>query len=249
MKKILSGIVAVSLASTLYGQDIVVSEGWHLKGATDNITNLNVFTKDCIGAIWKYEGGWKAFSADSSIKTTLESSLGENNILSTITKGEGFWINVKSGCSKTIDTSAVVSEGTGSETPLSLTDIENAFSYENGKLVNTAGSSIVLTNLIVEYTSSITAYGMTTNSSGTINYADGSFSTTVNGTTMDMSASYGSLLSGYFPMTIPAGGTAAFAAQGYNMTMDIANVSGSVSTTYTWVTSAGNFTTTSTVNY
>lgn len=254
MNKLLSGVVAISLSTTLYGQDISVSEGWHLKGASENITNLNVFTNDCIGSIWKYDGGWKAFSADSTIKSALEGGLGSSNIMSKINKDEGFWINVKSGCSKTIDTTAaVVQDDSNSGDTLSLTEIQNAFTYNNGLLTNTAGSSIILENLIVEYntnmTTNISGYTSTTTSSGTINYANGTYSTTVNGNTMDMSTTYGSLLSGYFPMTIPAGGTSAFAAQGYNMTLDVANVDGSTVTTYTWVTSAGNFTTTSTVNY
>lgn len=92
----------IVLGTSMYAQDINVTSGWHLKGASENITNLEVFTSDCVSTVWTYDNGWKAYSSDSSTRSALEATLGSDKILDSINNEDGFWINGKSTCS--IDT-------------------------------------------------------------------------------------------------------------------------------------------------
>lgn len=107
MKKLFSATTALVLCSSVYGQNISVTNGWHLKGATENISNMSVFSSDCVSTVWIYNNGWKAYSADSSTLSAIESSLGTSNIADSINIGKGFWINATGTC--TIDTNVEVS--------------------------------------------------------------------------------------------------------------------------------------------
>lgn len=107
MKKIVGSFVCLALCGSLNAQNISVEESkWKLVGATENITNMAVFNASCVNTVWKYDNGWKAYSADSSTLATLKSAIGDSNVASSINMGEGFWINGNNSC--TVDTTKAV---------------------------------------------------------------------------------------------------------------------------------------------
>jgi hypothetical protein len=70
-----------------------VSTGWHLLGSgvdilAETIANAN----SSISTIWIYNNGWKAYGKDTMAQTLID---GEIAPLTTVSKGQGFWVNVK----------------------------------------------------------------------------------------------------------------------------------------------------------
>ncbi len=90
------------LTSSIYAQDIAMTSNWQLKGATENISNMSVFSENCVNIVWTYDGSWKAYSANPSTLETISSTLGASNIVSSIDIGKGFWVSGNNNC--TIDT-------------------------------------------------------------------------------------------------------------------------------------------------
>lgn len=80
--------------SSLSGQNILIVNGWQLKGAEENINNLSIFTNNCVSSIWTYDTTWKAYSPNSTMLTKL----GTDNIISSINKGDGYWVNGNKNC-------------------------------------------------------------------------------------------------------------------------------------------------------
>ena len=92
MKKIIP--LSLIAASTLFAGSINVNTGWNLVGAVDDINPSSI---SCVKAIWAYDqlNGW---SLHQNIDTST--NFGYDQI-STLSKGQGFWLN--SDCQTTIE--------------------------------------------------------------------------------------------------------------------------------------------------
>jgi uncharacterized protein (TIGR02145 family) len=134
MNKLISSTIALAVCSSLYGQTIPVANGWQLVGATEDITNMDVFTSDCVNTVWTYDNGWKSYSGDSSMLATLQSLFGESNIITGISKAEGFWINSNNTDGCTVDTNEVDGEDntTSSGIPVAEYDVDKSGDYSEG---------------------------------------------------------------------------------------------------------------------
>jgi uncharacterized protein (TIGR02145 family) len=134
MNKLISSTIAMAVCSSLYGQTILVANGWQLVGATEDITNMAVFTSDCVNTVWTYDNGWKSYSGDSSMLATLQSLFGESNIITGISKAEGFWINSNNTDGCTVDTNEVDGEDntTSSGIPVAEYDVDKSGDYSEG---------------------------------------------------------------------------------------------------------------------
>lgn len=70
------------------------ASGWHLLGTGKDITvNELLKSNPNLNTVWVYDNGWKAYSPLDGMTKSLESA--GIDILQTINKGKGFWINVK----------------------------------------------------------------------------------------------------------------------------------------------------------
>ena len=97
--KILSIITSLLLLSSIHAQNIKVEPSkWKLVGATEDILSMEVFTNNCVNTVWTYDDGWKAYSANDSTLTILSDTLGNSNIETSISMGEGFWIHGNEEC-------------------------------------------------------------------------------------------------------------------------------------------------------
>jgi len=68
--------------------------GWSLLGTGKDISVTQILAvQPTLNTIWVYEDGWKAYSPLENMKQSLQSAGIE--ALSTVKKGQGFWINVK----------------------------------------------------------------------------------------------------------------------------------------------------------
>jgi len=69
----------------------MLSSGWHLLGATENITNMEMF--DDVKYLWIYsDGKWSVYSADENILQIIQSSSFKDSVITHIAKGQGFWV-------------------------------------------------------------------------------------------------------------------------------------------------------------
>lgn len=104
MKKtnLLSSVTTLLCASTLYGQSITINDGWQLKGATENITNMTTaFNNKCIDYVWAYDSnGWKVHAGNGNTISSIAS-------LTTISQADGFWIKGNGSCTVDTNTAAI----------------------------------------------------------------------------------------------------------------------------------------------
>lgn len=78
-------------SSTLYAQNINVTNGWQLLGATEDI-NISSFNNKCVNHIWKYDTtNTTSPQWQIHISNGINYTYNYDEILS-INKGEGFWI-------------------------------------------------------------------------------------------------------------------------------------------------------------
>ncbi|MBT5324067.1 MAG: hypothetical protein HOJ96_01905 [Campylobacteraceae bacterium] len=101
MKKtlILSSIITATLLSA---QTLSLEGNWSLKGTSSDISidNLNYA---CIDTVWTYSNNiWNAYSPNSAIQAKINSNTTISE-LSSISKGQGFWINANQNCDIEID--------------------------------------------------------------------------------------------------------------------------------------------------
>jgi len=81
-------IYILALITSLFAQDIKVTQSWQLLGTSEKIDNINVFNKNCLKSIWSYkDGSWYQFRPKSQV----------SNLLS-LDKEQGFWIIGKESC-------------------------------------------------------------------------------------------------------------------------------------------------------
>lgn len=97
MNKSLSVVTALLLSGTLFGQNISVTDGWKLVGATENISDLaTAFDNKCVDYVWAYKNNsWEVHSANGS-------SISSVTAMSSLTTADGFWIKGNDSC--TVDT-------------------------------------------------------------------------------------------------------------------------------------------------
>jgi len=95
MKNITIYPIFVLLLSTLScAQTINVKSGWQLLGATEDSASMCGFKASCVKSVWTYDNGvWSSYEPTSS-----------SNTLSSITKGLGFWVNMKTCTDTTLST-------------------------------------------------------------------------------------------------------------------------------------------------
>ena len=86
-------IASALVTSTLFAQNISVTNNWQLLGATENI-DATVFDKSgCVDFVWKYNNGWKLYIANG------QSYSYSGDKFTSLSKGEGFWIKGNNSCS------------------------------------------------------------------------------------------------------------------------------------------------------
>ena len=100
MKKFNLIIGGISLlVSSLFSQNISVTTGWQLLGATENM-EASKFNGDCVDFVWQYNNGWKIYIANGKTYN-IPSNITTFN---SISKGQGFWVKGNKNC--TIDTNS-----------------------------------------------------------------------------------------------------------------------------------------------
>ena len=94
MRGLLSIVAIVALISNiLNAYQIEVKEGWQLKGAIEDI-DVKIFNNPNIVSLWRYEDTTQNWSLYLPNNPTLMNNLPTNILsLSSIKRGEGFWIN------------------------------------------------------------------------------------------------------------------------------------------------------------
>lgn len=103
-KRLLSLSIAVSVFSVANGGEIKVDKGWQLLGAIEDINSTNIFNSNCVSSVWTYDKKWSAFSPDLATQNSLSSA--NIDIVTSIKKETGFWINANDTC--TISTNSSV---------------------------------------------------------------------------------------------------------------------------------------------
>lgn len=95
-KTTLLSIGAVMLAglATLNAQVLQINSGWQLAGATENITNMGVFTSDCVGAMYTYKSDTTGYR--------MHKPQNGSSQIGSLLAGDGFWVYGLKNC--TIDT-------------------------------------------------------------------------------------------------------------------------------------------------
>jgi len=88
MKKILIVIFLLS-HMPLSAYEMEIKSGWQLLGAVEPINMLTIFEERCVNSIFTYKNNeWSEYSFRNG-----KYSVYDINIIDTINKGEGFWIN------------------------------------------------------------------------------------------------------------------------------------------------------------
>jgi len=87
-------IIILFLSSFLFAQSVTTSKNWLLLGATEDITDLSVFSSKCIKYLYTYNSTKNSFSIYEPSKSINE--------VKSIKKGTGFWLSGLDNC--TIDT-------------------------------------------------------------------------------------------------------------------------------------------------
>ncbi len=86
--------LALIVGYGLFSKEIVVGNGWQLKGAKESI-DVSTFDNSCVDIAWKYDRKqslWKAYFKEPQKYSSY------TNYIQHINKGEGFWIKSGSGC-------------------------------------------------------------------------------------------------------------------------------------------------------
>ncbi|MEA1972865.1 MAG: hypothetical protein U9N34_06190 [Candidatus Cloacimonadota bacterium] len=123
MKKLFSGITALALCSSVYGQSISVTDGWQLSGATEDITDLTKFdSSGCVDFVWKYNGSVSPAQWNLHIANGQDYNYSGSTI-SSITSGEGFWIKGNSNC--TVDTTQSSSQSNSTLKTITYNELDN----------------------------------------------------------------------------------------------------------------------------
>jgi len=92
--------------SALTGQTITVSQGWKLLGATENISNMAIFTQDCVSSVWVYNNSnWSSYEPSKA------------SLVTSIAKAKGFWVNFKSCSTLSLDTNSNLSSSSVDTSP------------------------------------------------------------------------------------------------------------------------------------
>ncbi|MEA3290622.1 MAG: FISUMP domain-containing protein [Campylobacterota bacterium] len=102
MYKSFSKVILISLLYSInsLGQEFNITNGWQLKGASEDITSMDGFNNKCIDTIWTYNNNsWKIHITNNE-NYNIPSSIGTMNSLNA---GDGFWINANSNCSVDTD--------------------------------------------------------------------------------------------------------------------------------------------------
>ena len=101
MKKIL---LSLCIASSLFSQTIDINDKWQLLGAKEDI-NIANFSSECLDYVWKYDNNHPTTKWQVHIAKDNTYDLSNIGTISSIYKGEGFWI--KGSCDDSIDTNSI----------------------------------------------------------------------------------------------------------------------------------------------
>jgi sulfatase modifying factor 1 len=102
MKKTLLSVSSL-LVSTVFGQNFNIQNEWQLLGATEDL-NVSSFNNSCVDFIWKYDNeNWQVYIANGE-----SYDISNYGSITSINKGEGFWVkgNSLNGCD--INTSSII---------------------------------------------------------------------------------------------------------------------------------------------
>lgn len=116
-------------------------KGWQQMGAVENIKDLSIFNDKCIDYIWYYDNNdtsnpfWRLHTANGNDYGYC----GET--LTSLSKGQGFWVNANSECNITIADSST--DGNCTSSMPAPPDIENPECYtcDTNITLTSAGTS------------------------------------------------------------------------------------------------------------